>query len=262
MVQLLTSESIGVTVQPYGVGGGGDMVSQLVNAETPVTTTATLAVGIMHRCSGTTSDYTVTLPSAASSTGKMVGVRIDPACTKYITVKGNASELIDGLNTRIMWKNETCILLSDGSSWTKIAGKTVPMVGKIYNTASQTFAAATATKVVCDGSDAGNLHDLANKRIVLVRPSKGILMMDSLVNNTNTSATYVELRVYTNTVWTDAVRIGYIASQFCNPFGQKVKTYAAGDIFEMYVYYSVGSFTTSVLLANSSFLTYLEIPEW
>ena len=92
-----------------------------------VTGTATIVIGQMALCTGTTSDYTVTLPPAASNTGKSIGVRMSLALTKLVTVKGNASELIDGQNARVMWAGEFAVMTSDGTGWYKSAGRSIPM---------------------------------------------------------------------------------------------------------------------------------------
>lgn len=108
-------------------GGGGDLLSPLSAAEVSVTAAATLSVGRMHACSGTSADYAITLPAASGNAGKFVGVRMAPGLTRWVTLTGDGSELIDGSNTRRMWRNEAAILLCDGTRWTKVAGKTVPM---------------------------------------------------------------------------------------------------------------------------------------
>lgn len=129
------------------VVGTSDMFSILTAAEIAVTTTATLTLGRMHVCSGTTADYTVTLPTVASNAGKFLGLRIAPGCTRWITLKGNASENIDGVNTRLMWAHESAILFCDGVTWTKLAGKTVPIQVSMYRTAALNVAAVAWTVI-------------------------------------------------------------------------------------------------------------------
>ncbi|MBS0343378.1 MAG: DUF2793 domain-containing protein, partial [Proteobacteria bacterium] len=107
--------------------GASDMLSPLTSAEISVTAAANATLGRMHVCSGTSADYALTLPAASGNAGKLIGVRISSACTRWITVTGNGAELIDGINTRRMWAKESAILLCDGTGWTKIAGRTVPL---------------------------------------------------------------------------------------------------------------------------------------
>ncbi len=117
---------------PAGGGGGSsDKLSVLTAAEISVTTTATLTIGRMHVCSGTTANYTVTLPAATGNAGKFVGVRMSPAMTRLVTLDGNGSETIDGTPTRIMWAGESAILMCDGSNWCKVGGSSKPIGVKL-----------------------------------------------------------------------------------------------------------------------------------
>jgi hypothetical protein len=125
--------------------GGGTEVS--------VTTTATATIGRMHHCTGTSADYTVTLPAASGNTGKLIGFRMGSttALTKIVTIDGNSSETIDGATTRVMWSNEVAILLCDGSNWFKVAGKSIPMTCFTTRTAAKTgIAKDTETLIEID----------------------------------------------------------------------------------------------------------------
>lgn len=184
---VLTSTSVGIgTWMPSSGGGGGttdDYLSTLVNAEVAVTTTATLTISKQHLISGTSADYTVTLPAASGNTGKFLSLRINPTATKVFTVDGNASETIDGALTRIMWAGESATLYCDGSNWFKIAGKTIPMYATMYKATNSTQPTTdTSTKVLVDTilvDNTGFMADTTNKRINIVRP--GNYIFDSAV---------------------------------------------------------------------------------
>ncbi|MFI8608503.1 hypothetical protein ACIGFL_09280 [Pseudomonas sp. NPDC077649] len=161
-----------------GGGGSGDIVSALVNSEVSVTGAVTLdatAFGKMHACSGTTVNYTVTLPAASGNAGKVIGFRMASGLTKLVTLDGNASETIDGATVRQMWANEVAILLCSGTSWTKIAGKTIPMACGMYPTAAvnvalfPTFTAVPMDATIFDTS--GMMADAVNDRINILRPA-------------------------------------------------------------------------------------------
>lgn len=124
---LVFDSGTGWVVITSGGGGAGDMLSILTAAEISITGASTLTLGRMHVCSGTSADYTVTLPAVSGNAGKFVGVRIDAACTRWITLDGNGSEQIDGALSRKLWRHESCVLFCDGVSWTKVAGKTIPL---------------------------------------------------------------------------------------------------------------------------------------
>lgn len=99
-----------------------DLLSPLAQDEVAITGAAELTSGRMHVCSGTTADYTVTLPTATGNMGEIVGVRMASGLTKLVTVQGAGAELINGQNTRLMHDGEAATLLCDGEGWNKIAG--------------------------------------------------------------------------------------------------------------------------------------------
>lgn len=155
-----------------GSGGGGDMLSTLTAAEIAITTTTTLTISRMHVCSGTTANYTVTLPAVSGNAGKFVGVRMATGLTKLVTIDGNASEAIDGALTRIMWAGEAAILLCDGSNWFKVAGKSIPFfVDVSVDPMSLTAGAFTKLAPSTVNSDAAGLWDNTNKYITVPRPA-------------------------------------------------------------------------------------------
>ena len=151
-----------------------DLLSILTAAEIAVSGATAATIGRMHVCSGTTADYTITLPAAAGNAGKLIGFRMASALTKLVTLDGNAAEKIDNVLTRIMWAGESAILLCDGANWYKIAGKTIPMLCVMSLSANQSaFVTATVTKVNIDTVDIDNtglMADIANKRIICKRP--------------------------------------------------------------------------------------------
>lgn len=122
------------------LGGGGD-----IDWANPIsiTGTDTLTIGKHHVCSGTTVDYTATLPPVAGNAGLLLSVEMAPTLTKLITIDGNSSETIDGELTRIMWAKETAVLLCDGTTWTKVYGKSIPL---------QYSAERTSSRSVVDGN--------------------------------------------------------------------------------------------------------------
>lgn len=178
---VLVSTSIGIgtwmaaSTLPITGGGGGssDYLSILTNTEVAVTTTATATISKQHLISGTSANYTVTLPAASGNIGKFIGFRIDNSATKLFTIKGNSSELIDGVNTHIMWAGESATLYCDGTGWQKIAGKTIPMSVVLSRTgASQTIAQSTWVAAIMDTKVAGTslMFDSVNGRVTIVRP--------------------------------------------------------------------------------------------
>jgi len=108
-------------------------------AITGVYTMGSNSFGNLHFCSGTTANYTLTLPAVSGNTGKIVTIQMSNTLTKLVTVDANGSEMIDGALTRIMWANESCVLYCDGSAWRKVGGRTIPMVSAISPSATQSI---------------------------------------------------------------------------------------------------------------------------
>ena len=136
-----------------GGGGGGDIFTSLVETPVSITTTATLtstAFGKLHVISGTTADYTVTLPAVSGNTNKIISFRIAHDATRFFTIKAAGSELIDGLNERVMWQDECATLLCDGSRWIKIAGKSRPLKVTANRGTSQNLSGNTTVTIIFD----------------------------------------------------------------------------------------------------------------
>jgi len=80
-----------------------------------------------------------------------------------VTLDGNGSETIDGATTRVMWANEAAILYCDGSTWTKVAGKSIPMMCSMSNSANQQITSAnTHTTISLNTANIDNTGLMAN----------------------------------------------------------------------------------------------------
>lgn len=183
--------------------GGGDMLSPLTAAEISVTGATTATLGRMHVCSGTAADYTVTLPTAVGNAGKMIGFRMSSALTRFVTIDGNGAETIDGLATRVMWSLESAILMSDGTQWTKIAGKARPMICALYRGTAQAAATGTWVKCQLDTTLVDNttrMADLTNFRAFIRRESYYV-MSASVLFAEMTATTNIGLQVLQNDVF-------------------------------------------------------------
>lgn len=162
----------GRVITPAGLAAG--YLGLSVKSEVSITGATTLtssAFGKMHVCTDTAADYTVGLPAAAGNAGKLLGIRISSACTKLVTLDGNASELIDGAATRVMWAGESALLLCDGVGWTKVAGKSIPMVCRMQGQESQSIPSATFTTLALPTAivNIGGMADAANNRVLIRR---------------------------------------------------------------------------------------------
>lgn len=224
-----------------GVGGAIDWANPISITTTPTTLTA----GKHHVIIETTSDRTHTLPAAASCAGKLVSIQISASTTKLITIDGNASETIDGSLTRIMWAKETAILLSNGATWTKVGGKSLPMIAKIQKSVANSSAGTPATGVITVVSNdavgyesisgmcnvtAGN-HSITIKRPGIYTASFGLYIASCAAGNG------VEIYVYKN-----GIAINYlltVSPPWASPSAMAALTVhydnlVYGDILQLY----------------------------
>lgn len=265
--------SLALETPSGGVGGSGDMLSTLTAAEIAVTGAVTATISRMHVCSGTTADYTVTLPAAAGNTGKFIGFRMATGLTKLVTLDGDASETIDGALTRIMWAGESAILLSDGANWFKVSGKSLPMIGTIGLTANQTgVATATITKVVLDRVDddnTGMMVDTTNKRLNIKRPGDynvaGCVVFSSLTAAATRCISQVQIGPSGSLVAHFNAEAPGSTGSFVSPFGIKMRrNMATTDLIELYAFHNVGANQTLIGVASGSacFVSAVEVPKW
>ena len=241
---------------------------ELSTTEDAITGTATATIGKMHVCSGTSSNYTVTLPATSGNNGKYIGFRMSNALTKLVTLDGNSSETIDGELTRVMWKDEVAILYCDGANWFKVAGKTIPMACSLRRTTNQTISNNTVTKILLDQTDLDNTGAMANtgnNRIDIRRNGTysipGVVVWNSLSANTTRLITEIK-KSGTGVGQTEAYGPsgGYPAPAIT----EVVFNCAAGEYIELHCYQNRGG-NESLFGAGSGSSTHLtvqELPTW
>jgi hypothetical protein len=186
-------------------GSGGstpaDLLSSLLYPEIAVSGAGALTLGHMHVCSGA-AGYTVTLPPPAGNAGKLLGVRMDPALVGVVTLDAGAGVGIDGPQTRIMWANESALLLCNGTNWVKMGGKSIPMISAIAMNGNQTFAVATATMLTFNtdlyNHAPASMQDLANNRLMILRPGRYTVTLEGTTNNTNATGGMTDLNLFKN----------------------------------------------------------------
>lgn len=236
----------------------------LNSIETSFTGTATATLDAMHVCSGTSVDYTVTLPTAVGNAGRMMAFRMSNALTRLVTLDGNASETIDGEATRIMWAGESAVLISDGSQWLKISGRTIPMHARIQASSSQSVAAASFVLLTLGtvAFDIGSLTGTANT-ITIRRAGNYVAMVGATLIGVTASNTIIH-SLYRNGSEFRRVFRGSSdngnAGGGCNSITVPL---SAGDAMRFATYGFVGTITTSYGLTNDiAFLSLQEVPSW
>jgi hypothetical protein len=239
-------------------------------AELSITGATTATLDRMHVCSGTTADYTVTLPAASGNAGRYLGFRMSGALTKLVTLDGNSAETIDGSATRVLWAGESAILLCDGSNWFKVAGKTIPMMCRLQRNSAQTLTQNVATKIDLNTTiiDVGSLGDTATGHVINIRRAgiyrvSGALTIPSVFN----SGTRLLVDLYQNGTGGTRIVLGMklssAASQTLDASADAVYTFAAGDFVELVAEQTTASGqNTSTTDAFEPHLTVVELPTW
>lgn len=123
LFQTPTIGSSGTTLQSYATRLTVDNTGVLISGKlelTTVTKTAnyTAANEYAIRCDATGGAFTITLPVAASSVGRIYSIKKIDSSANAITVDGNASETIDGQTTQILSAQYDAItIMCDGTTW-------------------------------------------------------------------------------------------------------------------------------------------------
>lgn len=230
-----------------------------------VTGAVTATIGNLHHCTGTSADYTVTLPAASGNTGKLLGFRMGSATalTKLVTLDGNASETIDGAAARVMWAEEAAILYCDGSNWFKIAGKTRPFKVRLSRSTNQTgISGSTWTGIDMTTKDFGDdlMWDSGNSRAIVARAGVYAVTTSLYMSATAGTMTFAYI-----TVRIDATNLGWYQQSVAtssNAAGAFAVTLnlTAGQYLKPYSYHSAT--TAQMLGAGGAHLALTEIPAW
>jgi hypothetical protein len=249
------------------ITGGGDYLGDLTDSEISITATgATLTISRQHVISGTSSDYTVTLPAASGNSGKFIGIRILNTATKLFTIDGNSSETIDGALTRIMWAGESAVLYCDGSNWFKISGKTIPVICNISQTAGdQSVSSATSTLVTVNNviDDSVGMADLSNRKIIIRRP--GIYTISGAVGWNGISA--ASARCLTQLTINDAFfansEVPGVIGGAPTAFATRSKSaMAVSDYIRLVAYQNSGLSQSTDGVNGVTFVGCVEVPSW
>lgn len=215
-----------------------DQFSNLVTPEVSITGTTALtsaAFGKLHVCSGTSANYTVTLPSPTGNAGRWIGVRMSPALTKFVTIAKNGSETINGAASRLMWANEAATLLCDGTNWFKLSGRSIPMFAELANSTYVTVPNATWFKLALDtiGSDnTGIMADLANSQFIIRRTGTYSIAFSTEVQNASVTSNYFSSPYWNNTGLVPFI-LCIVAGTYPKSFFVEESSMTAGDFVDL-----------------------------
>lgn len=218
------------------------------SADTSITGTATATIGKWHICTGTTSDYTVTLPAASGNAGKLIGLRMSSALTKLVTIDGNGAELIDGAATRVMWANEIAVLFCDGTGWTKVGGKSSPMICRMRLNANQSINNASLTKLTLNTTDIDNTGSMAStgsNQVTVKRTGKYVCGAKVFYDGVPAAGKRIRAQVHQTSTGGTQLLAGEVTSASVADFAaaliSDILFQTAGDVVILAAYHDYGS---------------------
>lgn len=238
---------------------------------TGATTLTSSAFNKMHLCSGTSADYTVTLPAASGNAGKVIGFRMANALTKLVTLDGNGSETIDGITTRILWSQESAILQCDGTGWTKVTGRTRPMRCLLRSNVAQSIpnndlTSASNIPMHVTDIDLGLMADLANSRVV-IRRAGTYTVQGKVVYDSGTIASRAAVIVLKNgsTYELQFEGTAYSAGAYPHAAETVIRNYVASDNLILRGFHNTGSARNTLTAFGTHMQPYIyveEMPTW
>lgn len=226
----------------------GDLLSTLVNTPVAVTGAATATIGKLHVCSdsGTPANYTVTLPSPAGNTDKLLAVRMSPSLTKLVTLDAGSGVTIYGFSvsgrTRVMWAGESVLLYCDGSNWFRLAGTTIPMSCNMAR-ATLLNGGPGALNIDMDttiSDPTGQMSDIStHKGIVFIRPGKYLLLGTASYASLASNATNLQAKLKVNGSEVRNTTANGLSGAYVSVPCPHTMVVAAGDYFTLATYLSL-----------------------
>lgn len=268
------------TIASSGGGGGGGIDWANPVAITTTTTVTSSGVNKVHDCTGTTADYTITLPTAGLTAGDVMAFRMGDSVglTKLITLDATSGHVIGGgygadTQTRIMWANEMAVLCWNGTNWRKLYGISQPMEAIAENSAGVSVPDNTVTKVSLSSlrSAPGVLY--TSGRVYMPRPGRfrvTAFMSLGAVAVVPGKEAYCGIAVNSDSAFDDlpsAIAVvptsANVTDSFAHILAATAVTLAAGDYIALLAYQLTGvtmtTRTASVVRPN---MCVTEIPLW
>lgn len=249
-------------------GQSGAYYTNAIDWRNPVaiagaTTLTAAGVGKVHVCTGTSADYTLTLPDSGMIAGDLMAVQMGTAVTltKLVTLDATSGNLIDGQQTRVMWSNEVAILRWDGTNWTKIAGKSIPMNCRMFGAGGRSIATASQTKLTIGSTsfDVGGLADTSNSRVV-IRRAGNYSLLAYLRAGALITASRFSLELRKNGSFLAITEVG-ASSTGVGITSNDIVPLVAADTIDAYAYQDTGSSMTTGT-APAPYLAVTEITSW
>jgi len=243
-----------------------------LNGENSITGAATAVIGRLNVCSGTSANYTVTLPAVSGNSGKYIGFLMAAALTKLVTLDGNSTETIDGATTRVMWAGETALLYCDGSTWTKMAGKSIALLAEMKRNSAQSINVTEVTLIDFNAVEydaSGLFASTTNNRFDCPRNGKFSVVAGWYPATAMTVGGFTHARIHAGTVGSTTERktsLMAVVTGSLYPMNiiSTTLSLSAGEVIEFHVYHSESPSinTASSGEAVMARMTVMEVLSW
>lgn len=249
------------------------LLFSLFNNPNNITGTATAVINRLNLCTGTSSNYTVTLPTPASQTDNFIciqGSSESAALTKLVTLATAAGSIIGGPPS--IWAGETVIYRSDGTNWIIVWSHLIPHAAILRSGSTTSPSHDTSTKFNLSESvlNVGYIADTSNSRFAPRRAGNylvsGMINLASLAQNTRllcevgVGSTPSAVRILGMSIVGETGTTGYASGSLIVPI-------ASGEFIELWGewYVSGGSSTKTSTIGNNLVkpsMSVTEILQW
>ncbi|MCW2077832.1 UNVERIFIED_ORG: hypothetical protein M2193_000007 [Bradyrhizobium japonicum] len=210
-----------LTSAPAAIRNLGGLDLSAVVAVTAAATLTSSAFGKLHLISGTSSSYTVTLPTPVGNTGAIIALSVDNPtnATKLYTI-ASPSGNVGRATSLVMWAYEQLVIRSDGANWVIVSAKQIPFVGRFTRASDLTLVSATITEIpftVASDDPTGLNLCFSGNRFVAPRASSFVFSLYSYHTSSGASFNQNWLALGTVTTkasgtysWTGSVNAGTV----------------------------------------------------
>lgn len=105
--------------------GGRDALQPGSAAKTSAYTLTMTDIGTFFSCDASSAGFTVTLPAAATATGRYWAIVANTGASNDVTIDADGSEVINGATTLVLRPGDVAYLRCDGSEWGAVASVNV-----------------------------------------------------------------------------------------------------------------------------------------
>ena len=134
-------------------------------------TTLDATYGIVQ-ASDASGSFTITLPAAASNSGRMYYIKKTNSSSNTITIDGNGAETIDGATTLVLYVQYDAVrIVCNGSSWYVVDDQIHPHTCRLRRAAAQSISDNTYTDISFDTEDydIGGIGDITTDHRIEIR---------------------------------------------------------------------------------------------